>query len=397
MASLVSAPALLERVVRPIHGEDELDQLLDLIAEARIVLLGSASYGTHEHYDLRSSLTRKLIGDRGFTAVVVEGDWPDALRVDRYLRNQSDDEDARAALMGFDHFPAWAYRNEDVVRFVDWMHTQNSIRRAPERVGFYGLDLFSMNASMRAMKTHLDVSDDELIAELCDMQWRHAARSGRAPSGGAWLKAIQRASGVQASAYYRTLIAGGESSNLRATHMADTVDMLARELGTDGESAKLVIWAHNTHVGDARATALGRTSLGQVMRERHGEECALVGFTTYEGTVQIASEWDEPANEERLPPSHPRSWEALFHELGVPRFMVTASALRRVHGEDATKPHRAIGAVMRADPYCETRLTEHYDLIVHVDSTHTVTTIVDDSATEPRAVALEDDVRASAH
>ena len=400
MASLVSAPASLARVVRPLHGENELDQLLDLVAEARIVLLGSASYGTHEHYDLRASLTRKLIGERGFAAVVVEGDWPDALRVDRYVRNQSDDDDARVALTGFDHFPAWAYRNEDVMRFVDWLHTQNCIRRAPERVGFYGLDLFSMNAAMRAMKTHLDVSNDDLIAELCDMQWRHAARSGRAPSGEAWLKAIQRASGLHASAYYRMLLAGGhQSSNLRTTHMADTLDMLARELGTDGEAAKLVVWAHNTHVGDARAITgeHTRTSLGQVVRERHGEACALVGFTTYEGTVQLATEWDEPANEERLPPSHPASWEALFHELGVPRFMVTASALRRAHGEQAAKLHRAIGAVMRADPYYETRLTEHYDLVVHVDSTRAVTTIVDDSAEESRTMSLEGDVRTSAH
>ena len=118
MASLVSAPASLARLARPIHGEDEVDQILDLLAPARIVMLGGASYGTHEHYDLRASLTRKLIGERGFAALIVEGDWPDALRVDRYVRNQSDDDDAAMALTAFDHFPSWAWRNDEVARFV---------------------------------------------------------------------------------------------------------------------------------------------------------------------------------------------------------------------------------------------------------------------------------------
>jgi erythromycin esterase-like protein len=387
MASLVSAPTSLARLARPIHGEHELDQLLDLVGEARIVMLGSASYGTHEHYDLRASLTRKLIGERGFAAVVVEADWPDALRVDRYVRNQSDDDDAGAALTAFDHFPAWAWRNEDVARFVDWLRTHNQYRRSRERVGFYGLDLYSMNAAMRAMRTHIDVSDDELVAELCDMQWRHAARSGRAPSGEAWLHAMQRASSTATVAYFRTLLAGGSASwHLRSSQMADTVDMLARELGGADEPAKLVVWAHDAHVGDARAIAGERESLGQQLRERHGDAISLVGFSTYEGSVMIAPAWGEPANVARLPPSHPASWEALFHETGVPRFMLTASALRRALGEERmARPHRTVGAVLRSDPYCETRLAECYDLIVHVDTTRAVELIVEDAERETDA------------
>lgn len=387
MASLVSAPASLARLVRPIHGENEIDQLLDLVAQARIVLLGSASYGTHEHYDLRASLTRKLLADRGFAGVVIEADWSDALRVDRYVRNQSDDDDAVMALHGFDHFPAWAWRNDDVASFIEWLHTQNYIRQAQERVGFYGLDLYSMNAAMRAMRTHLDVTDDDLVAELCDMQWRHAARSGRSPSGEAWLHAMQRAQASNPTAYYRTLLAGGtECWNLRSAQMADTLDMIAKELGTADQPAKLVVWAHNSHVGDARATSTGRTSLGQHMRERHGDEVALLGFTTYEGTAYVAPEWDEPGNEERLPPSHPASWEALFHEIGLPRFMISASALRRASGEEQTRLHRGIGAVMRSTPYCETRLADHYDLIVHVDTTRAVEPIAEPPASETHAM-----------
>ena len=396
MASLVTAPASLARLVRPIVGENEVDQLLDLVAPARIVVLGAASYGTHEHYDLRASMTRKLIAERGFAAVVLEADWPDALRVDRYVRNQTDDDDAAMALSGFDHFPAWAWRNDDVTRFVEWLRIQNCIRRAPNRIGFYGLDQFSMNASIRAMRTHLDVTDDDLIAELCDMQWRHAARSGRAPSGEAWLHAMQRTHEQSAQGYYKTLLAGGDEAwNLRSAHMADTIDMLARELGGSDEPASLVIWAHDTHVGDARAQDTGRRSLGQDLRERHGDEVALVGMTTFEGSVFVAPEWDEPGNAERLPASHPSSWEALFHELGLPRFMITASALRRANGEEIVRPHRSVGAVMRSDPYTETRLADFYDVIVHVDTTRAVEPIVE-PAGETRAMR-EDDVRASAH
>jgi erythromycin esterase-like protein len=387
MASLVSAPASLGRLVRPIHGEHELDQLLDLVAEARIVMLGSASYGTHEHYELRASLTRKLVSERGFAAVIVEADWPDALRVDRYVRNQSDDDEAATALTSFDHFPAWAWRNDDVGRFVDWLRTHNDCRRTGERVGFYGLDLYSMNAAMRAMRTHIDVSDDELVAELCDMQWRHAARSGRAPSGEAWLHAMQRASATGAIAYFRTLMAGGSGSwNLRSSQMADTVDMLARELGGADEPAKVVVWAHDAHVGDGRAMGGERGSVGQQLRERHGDAVARVGFTTYEGTVMIAPEWGEPANVERLPPSRPDSWEALFHETGVPRFMLSASALRRALGDErVVRPHRTIGAVLRADPYCETRLAECYDLLVHIDTTRAVQPFVEGFDSETHA------------
>jgi erythromycin esterase-like protein len=395
MASLVSAPASLARLARPIHGENELDQILDLVAQARIVMLGSASYGTHEHYDLRASLTRKLIAERGFAAVVVEGDWQDALRVDRYVRNQSDDDDAEMALTAFDHFPAWAWRNDEVARFVEWLHTQNCIRRAAVRVGFYGIDLYSINASMRAMRTHLDVSDDDLIAELCDMQWRHAARSGRAPSGDAWLHAIQKAHPQHAMPYYKTLLAGGtESWNLRSVQMADTLDMLAKELGGSDGPARLVVWAHDLHVGDARATTTSRASVGQHMRERHGDEIALVGFTTYEGMVHVAPEWGEPANDERLPPSHPSSWEALFHETGMQRFMITASALRRASG-DESRLHRGIGAALSSDPYTETRLCEHYDVIVHVDTTRAVDPIVEPVPDETHAMP-EGHVRASA-
>lgn len=377
MASLVSAPMSLARVARPLHGEDELEQLLDLVAHAKVVVLGAASYGTHEHYELRASLARKLIGQRDFAAVVIEADWPDALRVDRYVRNQSDDDSANAALAGFDHFPAWAWRNTDVERFVEWLRIHNYCRRAADRAGFYGLDVFSMNASMRAMRSHVDASDEELLAELVDMQWRHAARSGRSPSGAAWLHAMPHAV-KRAEQYYTTLLAGGTAAwNQRSVHMADSIEMLGKQLG------KLVVWAHDVHAGDARALGGERTSLGQHMRERYGDDVALVGFTTYAGTVRCAPDWDAPDREELLVACKPTSWESLFHETGMTRFMITSSALRRALG-DAEKPLRWVGAVQRAE-HVATRLADQFDVVVHVDTSSAVEPLVNDTGTHDPA------------
>jgi erythromycin esterase-like protein len=387
MASL-SASASLARLVRPIHGEYELDQLLDLVGQARIIVLGAASYGTHEHYDVRASLTRKLINERGFGGVVIEADWPDALRVDRYVRELGDDDDAASALALFDHFPAWAWRNDDVERFIDWLRYYNYARR--DKVGFYGLDLYGLNATLRAMRTHGDVSTDDLVTELCDMQWRHAARSGRAPSGEAWLYALQRAPFEQVDGYYRAILGGGTAAwNLRSVHMADTIDMLAKQLGSEDGPAKLVVWVHDVHAGDARAAAVDRVSLGQQLRLRHDDAVALVGFTTYEGTVRCAPDWDAEASEVALAPALEGSWEALFHHTGVPRFMITSSALRRASGEEVQRKHRTVGAVLRSNPYCDVRLADHYDLVVHVDSTRAVVPITPVCDAVPDAMRTE--------
>ena len=398
---------------RPIHGDDELEQLLDLVTHANIVLLGEATHGTHEFYDLRAQLTRKLIAERGFAAVAIEGDWPDALRVDRYVRQQGEDESAEEALASFERFPMWMWRNLEVAELVDWLHEHNRDRAPAERAGFYGLDLYSLHASMQSVLSYLDDVDpglarrarqryacfdqldpqqygmyahmgmrddceDEVIEQLVEMQRRRAARSGRAPSGDAWFHAIQNARVVKdAEAYYRAMFAGRTVSwNLRDTHMADTIDLLREQVGD-----KLVVWAHNSHVGDARATEMGddgQITLGQLMRARHPDEVALVGFTTHDGTVECATDWDEPAQIERVRPSLPGSWEELFHEVELPRFFVAASALARHVGEHADRLHRAIGVVYRPETelrshYYRARLAEQYDVIVHVDTTRAVT------------------------
>jgi erythromycin esterase-like protein len=418
-APVGEAPEAIVRIARPIRGEQDLDQLLDQVRTARFVLIGDASHGSHEFYDLRGALTRKLISQRGFAAVAVDGDWPDALRVDRYVRRQGDDDSTYDALTAFERFPTWMWRNTDVAGFLEWLRAWNVHRSAELRTGFYGLDLYSLHASIRAVLSFLDETDaraaraararygafdhagavlahgglhawlgladpceDEVIAQLVEMQRRHTARSGRTPAGDGWFHVMQTAHVIKdAEAYYRAMFGGRSMSwNLRDTHMADTLDLLADHLGTKDQPAGLVVWAHNAHVGDARATAMadsGEVTLGQLMRQRHPGEVALVGMTTYTGSVRCAHDWDDAAIAEPLLPSLPGSWEELFHQVGAQRFYVTAAALRRNVGEREDRLHRTIGVVYRPEAdrerhYYHARLADEFDLVIHVDTTHAV-------------------------
>jgi erythromycin esterase-like protein len=412
-------PEAIARIARPLGGDGELEHLIELVASRQIVMIGEASHGTHEFYALRAALSRQLIAQHGFAAVAIEGDWPDALRVDRYVRGGGDDDSASDALADFQRFPTWMWRNAEVAELVEWLRIHNDQHPPEQRAGFYGLDLYSLHASAAAVISYLDEVDPEaaarareryacfdhagadpqhyglqahfgleesceedVIAQLVEMQARHAARSGRAPTGEAWFHAIQNANVVRnAEQYYRTMFAGrGASWNLRDTHMADTLDMLANQLAGASAPPKLIVWAHNSHVGDARATEMGedgQLTLGQLMRQRHPDQVALIGFTTDHGTVECAHDWDEPGIRERVRPSLPGSWEELFHGAGRPRFLVTATALREAVGSRAERLHRAIGVVYRPETerrshYYHTRLAEQYDVVVHIDDTHAV-------------------------
>jgi erythromycin esterase-like protein len=412
-------PEAIQSIARPLHGEQDIDRLAELVAHERIVMIGEATHGTHEFYDFRAALSRRLIQHHGFAAVAIEGDWPDALRADRYVRDQpTDDDDAVAALDSFERFPRWMWRNEDVAAFIVWLHGHNSQRGERQRCGFYGLDLYSLHASMRAvieyledndheaaarareryacfdhvqadpeqygMQAHLGIGpkcETEVVAQLVEMQLRKLARSGRSPTGDAWFHAVQQAHVVRnAEQYYRMMFAGRSASwNLRDTHMADTLDLLSNHLG-EGEPAKIIVWAHNSHVGDARATEMsddGQITLGQIARQRHPGEVALIGFTTHEGSVIAANDWEEPAERMRVRPSLPGSWEELMHEAGDPRFFLCASDMKRVIGEHAERLQRAIGVVYRPETerrnhYLHARLADEFDIVIHIDSTRGV-------------------------
>lgn len=410
-------PEAIRSIARGLHGEEDIDRLVELVAHKRIVMIGEATHGTHEFYDLRAALTRRLIQHHNFAAVAIEGDWPDALRVDRFVRDlATDDEDAESALDSFERFPRWMWRNADVAAFITWLRGHNSQRDERQRVGFYGLDLYSLHASMRAVIEYLEDNDHdaavrareryacfdhvqgnaeqyglqahlgigpkcetEVVAQLVEMQLRKLARSGRSPSGDAWFHAVQQAHVVRnAEAYYRMMFAGRSASwNLRDTHMADTLDMLANHLG-DGTPARLIVWAHNSHVGDARATEMGddgQLTLGQIARQRHPGDVALIGLTTHEGTVIAADDWEEPAQYMRVRPALPGSWEELLHEAGLSRFYLMSTDMKAVIGPRVERLQRAIGVVYRPSTerrshYLHARLADELDVVIHLDTTH---------------------------
>ena len=381
----------------------DYDPLLELVGDARFVLLGEASHGTHEFYRERSRITRRLIAEKGFCAVAIEGDWPSAQRVNRYVRGGGEDRCAESALRGFERFPAWMWRNRDVLQFVGWLRRHNdALAPGAPRAGFYGLDLYSLFDSMRAILDYLERVDpaaarrareryacfdhfaensqrygyaaafgvsksceDEVVAQLVELRGRAAAATGDPDE---LFYAEQNARLVKnAEQYYRTMFHGHVSSwNLRDQHMAHTLEALALHL-----SGKVVVWAHNSHVGDARATEMGERgelTLGQLVRERYPGNSALVGMTTYRGTVTAASDWNGPVERKRVRDALPGSHEEQLHRAGMARFFVPSAAL-----EDR-RLQRAIGVVYlpeseRLSHYYHADMSRQFDAVLHFDET----------------------------
>lgn len=407
----VLASALSQTVVPLRGGPEDFDLILRQVGEARCVLIGEATHGTHEFYRLRAQLTKRLIVEKGFLGVVVEGDWPESYRVNRYVRGAGLDSAAVFALSDFQRFPAWLWRNADVLDFVGWLRAHNDRRHAADKVGFYGLDLYSLHTSIAAVLSYIDTYDPaaaSLAREryACfdqfgdDAQaYGYATRFGRRPSceeavTEQWM--ALRTSGVEATdeyffaeqnarvvknaeAYYRTMMSGHVASwNLRDTHMADTVDALLSHLEIRHKFSKLVIWAHNSHVGDARATSLcdqGEINIGQLMRERYPNETYLVGFSTYQGTVTAAANWDGAAERKRVRPGLANSYEALFHQMREPAFIIDLQHLKEAGGA-LYEPRllRAIGVVYKPETerhshYYSVCLPEQFDALLHLDTT----------------------------
>ena len=402
---------------------DDFDPVLRLIGNARFVLLGEASHGTHEFYRIRAEITKRLIREKGFTSIAVEADWPDAYRVNRYVQGRSVDDDAEAALSGFRRFPQWMWRNADVLDFVGWLRSHNDVLPVERHARFYGLDLYALHSSIEAVLSYLRIVDPAaaeraqaryacfdhfgadpqaygyatsigvgpsceaaVVAELADLRraaGEYAQRDGRVEPDD-FFYAEQNARLVRnAERYYRAMFGGrAESWNLRDRHMAETLDALVRfNTGRWNRPEKVVVWAHNSHLGDARATEMGmrgELNLGQLVRTRHGLDAVGIGFLTYGGTVTAASDWDEPAQRMRVRPALPGSYEALFREWGREnRFVdLTASdtAIRRL-----AEPYleRAIGVIYRPETerhshYFHARLTQQFDGVLYYDTTRAV-------------------------
>jgi erythromycin esterase-like protein len=397
---------------------DGLAPLLNQIGDAPLVLIGEASHGTHEFYRTRAELTKALILKKGFNAVAVEADWPDAYRANRWVRHASTETDAAAALGDFVRFPRWMWRNQDVVSFLTWLRDHNAPRSADARVGFYGLDLYSLHASITAVLAYLQKVDpdaagraryrygcfedfaedtqaygyaatiglsksceDDVVTQLTELRRRaadYASRDGRIAAD-EYFFAEQNARLIRnAEEYYRSMFRGrDESWNLRDTHMVETLEALRAQIERTSGASRIVVWAHNSHLGDARATQMGvrgELNVGQLVREKYGARARLIGFTTHTGMVTAAHDWDDPAERRRVRPSLAGSYERLFHDVGIPRFLLLLDA---PDVRDALLPprlERAIGVIYRPDTertshYFSARLPEQFDAVLHIDET----------------------------
>jgi erythromycin esterase-like protein len=401
----------------PCFDDPAFGRMFDRYADRRVVMLGEATHGTSEFYQARAAITRHLIAEHGFRLVAVEADWPDAAAIDRQVRRREAPE--RQAAPAFQRFPTWMWRNTDFAAFVGWLRHRNERRALADRAGFYGLDLYNMNGSIAAVLAYLDgispeaahaarerygcltpwqqdpafygeaalhgsfeTCEEEVVRQCRDLLSRQLEYS--AVDSDSFLDAAQNARLIAAAEkYYRVMYyAGGESWNLRDAHMFETLMHL---LDFKGADAKAVVWAHNSHIGDARYTDMGTRrhehNLGQLARQRLGDQVALVGFGTHTGTVAAATHWDGEVEFKRVQPSRPDSCERLCHDTGVPRFLLDLHAAGRdaLHqGLMEPRLQRYIGVIYRPETerwshYAESSLARQYDAFVWFDETSAVT------------------------
>ncbi|OLF16318.1 erythromycin esterase family protein [Actinophytocola xanthii] len=396
-------------LTRPLAGAEDLDALLDRVGHARVVMLGEATHGTHEFYRWRALLTQRLVAELGFSFVAVEGDWPDCDRVDRSVRAlPGGDEDPRTALAAFRRWPTWMWANEEVSDFCRLLRAANAGREPAHRVGFHGLDVYSLWESLREILGYLREHDpaqvpaalaayrcfepfggdahgyaranrltdasceNEVVDLLVRLRERAVADQAAGPARfGAWQNAEIVAG---AERYYRAMVAGGRQSwNVRDRHMDDTLDRLLTHYGP---GARAVVWAHNTHVGDARATTMadaGEINIGQLARQRWGaDQVALVGFGSHRGTVLAAGAWGAPVRELPVPPGRRGSVEDVLHDAAPAQALLTFPRGDRPDLLADRLDHRAIGVVYHPDRepwsnYVPTVLGDRYDAFLWFD------------------------------
>lgn len=414
IADLREATRLVERVrdvALPLRGAGDLDPLMERIGDARFVLLGEASHGTAEYYRWRARLTQRLIHEKGFSFVAVEGDWPDCYRVSRYVKGaRGVGSSAREVLRAFSRWPTWMWANEEIADLTEWMRMYNSTLKPESRIGFYGLDVYSLWDSLREVIRYLETVDpdmaltakwayscfepygedvqeyaratrlvpasceEEVVALLAGLR----AKVGELRDGGpdAYFNAEQNALiAKNADGFYRAMVRGGPDSwNVRDCHMAETLDRLMQH---HGPNAKAIVWEHNTHVGDARATDMavgGMVNVGQLVRERHeGDGVVLVGFGSHRGSVIAAREWEAPMQRMPVPEARDGSWEDVLHQASPNDKLLLLSDDAPDEFQDA-RGHRAIGVVYHPDydafgNYVPTVLPRRYDAFLYLDET----------------------------
>ncbi|MGQ0562506.1 MAG: erythromycin esterase family protein [Gemmatimonadota bacterium] len=408
-SSLVEQVARFER---PLRDADDLDVLLDRIGDRRIVLLGEASHGTSEYYEWRRRISERLIREKEFSLIAVEGDWPDCYKLNRYVKHLPEaGSNAREVAHAFERWPTWMWANEEVVGLLGWLHEYNDGIPAGERVGFYGLDVYSLWESMEAVVQYLEGVDRDgaararrayacfdpyhqdvqayarataLLPASCEaetlrilVELRRSAPEFSDDGADGFFNAEQNALvAVNAERYYRAMVMGGPDSwNLRDTHMIETLERLLTHYGP---AAKAVVWEHNTHIGDARATDMrraGMVNVGQLARERWGEEQVYsAGFACYSGSVIAGEEWGAEMERMHVPQARSGSWEHVMRQASARDKLLLTDEL---HGAEARKArgHRAIGVVYdpaweRAGNYVPTDLTRRYDALLYIDESH---------------------------
>lgn len=418
----------LERHAKPIPEHGAGHELIRTVREhaqgKKFVLIGEATHGTADFYRIRAEITQHLIVEEGFDAVAVEADWPDAYRVNRFVAGRSEDVDGDAALSNFERFPTWMWRNTEVLAFITWLRSYNEetgrYGRQQESVGFYGLDLYSMTTSMRAVLAYLDKIDpDEAAAARArygcfgqfienPQAYGYAIASGRWDSceqevltqlmqlqrkarlyvekdggfaGNEYFAAQQNAELVKnAEEYYRAMFRGRPNTwNLRDRHMFETLEKLAAHLEARlGREARIIVWAHNSHLGNAAATDMGRRgeiNIGQLVTEKYADKALRIGFSTSRGKVTAASDWDGTAETKTIRDPLPDSYEEIFSQLEKKRFFFDLGTENQaVAMLEKQRLQRAIGVIYRPETermshYFYASLPRQFDFMIHLDNT----------------------------
>ena len=402
---------LVDKVSTPLNDSSDLDALIEYIGDSKFVLLGEASHGTHEYYTWRAKISKRLIAEKGFSFIAVEGDWPDCYRMNRYVKNYTESgKSAYEVLHEFNRWPTWMWANWEVVAFAEWLKKNNENLPLNKRVGFYGLDVYSLRESMDQIVNYLKKNDPKTLQTA--MKAMHCFEPFQSDEGQSYAHAsrivselcekdvvnlLQEIRGkiahynsdyenvfsteqnaliaVNAERYYRAMIRGGEESwNIRDKHMVSTLNRL---MNFYGNNAKVIVWEHNTHIGDARATdmaAEGMVNVGQLVAEQHANEGVVsVGFGSYKGSVIAGREWGGVMRHMNMPPAAIGSWEHILHHCGEGKNRLLM--LKQLINEKRMSVeigHRAIGVVYNPEyekygNYVPSILPKRYDAFIFID------------------------------
>ncbi|MFC5269633.1 erythromycin esterase family protein [Adhaeribacter terreus] len=398
----------------PLEDAQSLDPLMAAIGDARFVLLGEASHGTSDYYTWRTAISKRLIQEKGFNFIAVEGDWPDSYLVNRYIKGYPDGSNSvQKLLQHFNRWPTWMWGNWEVAALVEWLKEYNEIQPVQKKAGFYGLDVYSLWESLDEILNYLEKRDPDLteaarkafkcfepfnndpeeyarsvafVPEDCEHEVLEMLNRIRAKANAfeqdaeAHFNTEQNALvTVNAEKYYRAMVRGGSSSwNVRDEHMMETLNRL---MDFHGPESKAIIWEHNTHIGDARYTDMARSrmiNVGQLVREQHGREnCFLVGFGSYKGSVIAGKNWGAPMQKMDVPEAEPGSWEHYLHQISEMDKLILSDDIRNISELRDVIGHRAIGVVYnpkteRFGNYVPSVIPERYDAFMFIDETEAV-------------------------